>query len=390
MSTTNTADSSLTDVGERGARIDVSEVEPRPTRPVLWWAAAGGLWLTFTAYVLIRWVTGPNFTAIPSGPTVPPAYMRISLTALTIIGFPLAGLVLYHCLIKPWLRERRITSDGLLVLVFATMYFQDPFSDAGGYWFTYNSWLPNMGSWVHYLPFWQSVATPGRGIAEPVLTMLPGYIYFWFAGVWGSTWLFRRILARWPRAGAAWATVGVFVALVVFDAVFEGLFWMQTGFYTYQGAGGPSLFPGSTYRFPLVEALLTASVFTPFVLLRYYRDDRGYTLVERGIERVRAGTKTKTLLRFLALVAAGQLIMLVFYNLVAYNVGLRAHAYPEPAQQRSYILNRVCGEPTDQACPGSSIPRPDGNSAYVGINNQLIVPPGTTLPAPVPVLRGAH
>ena len=80
--------------------------------PVVAWAWAGGLLLVFQLYVWGMWITGPYFTAVPPGPSDPPTWMKTVLTVWTgviVLGWPVA---VYHFLIKPWRRERRITTDG--------------------------------------------------------------------------------------------------------------------------------------------------------------------------------------------------------------------------------------------------------------------------------------
>jgi hypothetical protein len=60
-------------------------------------------------------------------------------------------------------------------------------------------------------------------------------------------------------------------------------------------------------------------------------------------------------------------------------------------QQRSYFTDYICGEGTDRACPGPTIPnlRNDNatggpQSAYIGRDGALKTPPGASIPAPVP------
>jgi len=58
---------------------NTSVAEPRRIVPVKWWAGLGALILAFITYVLIRWVTGPFFERVPTGPTDPPAYMKVAI-----------------------------------------------------------------------------------------------------------------------------------------------------------------------------------------------------------------------------------------------------------------------------------------------------------------------
>ena len=77
----------------------------------------------------IRWITGPYFERVPAGPSDPPLYMKIPLIANAVVlwvGLPFA---LWWFIIRPWLRERRITLDGMLLVSMGLMFFQDPLSE---------------------------------------------------------------------------------------------------------------------------------------------------------------------------------------------------------------------------------------------------------------------
>jgi len=132
--------------------------------------------------------------------------------------------------------------------------------------------------------------------------------------------------------------------------------------------------------------MLTIGVmFTAVCSLRYFRDDRGYTIAERGIERLRAGRR-QTALRILAVIFAMHLILTLAYNLPNSVVGAHSRPWPADLQKRSYLTDGICGEGTDRMCPAPGVPLPRGNgSAYIDLDGQLVVPAGTTLPAPVPL-----
>ncbi|MDT5218927.1 MAG: hypothetical protein QOF15_1032, partial [Mycobacterium sp.] len=94
-------------------------------KPVTIWAVVGGALLVLELYVWTRWITGPYFERVPSGPSDPPMYMKVPLMANAIVlwvGLPFA---LWWFIVKPWRRERRITLDGMLFGSMALMFFQD-------------------------------------------------------------------------------------------------------------------------------------------------------------------------------------------------------------------------------------------------------------------------
>lgn len=61
-------------------------------------------------------------------------------------------LCCYGLLLRPWLRERRVTSDGLLFIGFVTASPWDMLSNYAQSWFVYSSNLVNYGSVMGELP----------------------------------------------------------------------------------------------------------------------------------------------------------------------------------------------------------------------------------------------
>ena len=154
---------------------DPSSQAQLKVKPVKVWAVIGGAVLALQLYVWIRWITGPYFERVPGGVSDPPMYMKIPLMANAIgalIGLPIA---IWWFIIRPWVRERRITLDGMLLVSMGLMFFQDPFLNYFNTWCTYNTWLFNRGSWSPYVPGWVSPDSPGHQVAEPLLTNTPGY-----------------------------------------------------------------------------------------------------------------------------------------------------------------------------------------------------------------------
>ena len=67
---------------------------------------------------------------------------------------------------------------------------------------------------------------------------------------------------------------------------------------------------------------------------------------------MKAGPRTKVLIRALAAVAAVHLALIVFYNIPNSWIGIHSDEWPADLQKRSYLTNYVCGDGTDRACPG--------------------------------------
>ena len=361
----------------------LGDVRP-PSSRVRIWAAAGGLLLALQIYVWVRWITGPYFQRVPSGPSDPPMYMQVVLlgnAALMCVGLPLA---IWWFLIRPWMRERRITLDGLLLVSCALFFFQDPLLNYFNTWCTYNTWLWNRGSWSSHIPGWVSPESPGHQVAEPLLINATGYGMVLILAIVGC-WLMRRIKTRWPAISNVRLILVTYAAAIVADFVMEALIFLPFGLYTYPGAiRAVSMFPGTYHQWPIYEGLMWGGVMTALSCLRFFTDDRGRTVVERGLDHVNGGFARQQLVRFLAVFAAVSACFFFFYNVPAQWFGMHADPWPDDHQKRSYFNGGVCGDGTGVPCPDPVLPMPTKHSGYIDFDGKLVLPDGVDLPKVVP------
>lgn len=360
----------------------------RKSRPVVLWAGLGAVFAAFALYVWTAWILGPHFESVDAGPSTPPTWMRVTMDIWTVVGFGLLALVLYQFVVRPWRRERALSSDGLFCLGFGAIYFWDPFINYSGAWFTYNSYLTNYGSWVYEIPGWNSpVGEPGAMFAEPVLFIWPAYMYCLFTGVIFGCFLMRKFKARYPRTGTLGMIGFAWGLFFLFDVFIEAIVWMPLGFFSFPGAHGEvSINAGTYYQYPIYEGLMWGGLWASWACLRYFKNDQGETVMERGVSQLRIGRKSKTAVRFLAIFAGLSLAYNVVYNLPAQWVGTHADSWPADVQERSYLTNNICGGNTDRACPGADIPNPRGmNSIRLDPDGKLVVPPGAQLPTRIPL-----
>ena len=373
--------------------IKPASLHARPSasfNPVQTWAFLGGAILAVQLYVWAKWVTGPYFVRVPPGPSDPPTWMKTVLTVWTgviCIGLPVA---LYYIVIKPWRRERRITTDGMLLVAFGLLFFQDPLLNYLNTWCTYNTWMWNRGSWVMDVPGWVSWNKPGAMMAEPLLMNAPGYSYGVLLCTMLGCWVMRRAKLRWPNLGIPGLLGVLIVFTFFFDIVMEGLFLMPMGLFTYPGAiRSLSVFPGTYHQYPIYEGLLWGAVQAGFCSLRFFTDDRGRTFAERGLERIQGGAVKKQSMRFLAIFGALSTFFFVFYTIPAQWLAMHADPWPEDIQKRSYFTMGICGEGTGRLCPHPALPIDQGEtSAYISPEGTVVLPPGVELPKIVPFERG--
>lgn len=380
--------------GLAGTRPTDDFIEQRRNLPVNIWAFFGALIVAFEVFVLIRWVSGPFFTRVPTGPSDPPTWMKAILIGWQVVSIPAALGLLYWFVIRPWRRERHIGIDGMLVIAFLTMWFQDPISSYGGHWFTYNTWMINYGSWVNSIPGWGSFGRPGEMLSEPILFTPLAYSYIFVIVMFLGSWVMRKVQARFPKISKL-GLIGVcYAVMFLFDVVLEGLLWLPMGVFAYQG-GHWGIFADTYHKFPLHEGLTIGATFTAVACLRYFTNDKGQMLAERGSEEIRGNGK-KLAARIFATIAAVQIAFFITYNVPNFWVGMHSTEWNKDIQERSYFTSGICGEGTDRACPGPAVPlnRNDntnpsrGGSAYVGPGGTVVVPPDTHVPDVIPFDRG--
>ena len=261
--------------------------------------------------------------------------MKVALITFQALCIPAALGCIYWFAVRPWRRERNIGVDGVLVIAFATLWFQDPLSAYGGHWFTYNSWALNMGSWVNSVPGWMSFGEPGKMVVEPLL-IIPGvYVWVFVLTMFLGSWVMRTAKARWPAMGKA-GLIGIcFAVMCAFDIVFEGLLFLPLGAWEYPG-GHLALFPSTYHKFPLNEMLTVSSLFTAVAALRFFTNDKRQTVVERGIEKVKGGPGKKLALRCWPTIAA---------------VHVRCSSSTTSPTPGRHALDRVAGRPDQAVLP---------------------------------------
>lgn len=119
------------------------------------------------------------------------------------------------------------------------------------------------------------------------------------------------------------------------------------------------MFAGETYQFPLSEGFLFGGLAVGSMgILKFFKDDKGRTFVEGGIERLSIGEAKRQLLRLLAIYGYVHTAFFALYMMPGMLVAVNADPYPKGYP--SYMLNGMClyGEQHNQ-CPGPgvSIPR---------------------------------
>ena len=301
--------------------------------------------------------------------------MKFSLVAQQALAVPACAAFTYIFLVRPWRRERRLTLDGTLVLGCWLMYWQDPLVNYSANFEAYNAGFFNRGSWLSKVP--GVLAPEAHRFAEPLLWAPLMYPVALFGMTIVANAVMRKAKARWPslgKLGLIAICVG-FIALV--DLILE-VTWMRTGVFAYGGAiRWLTLFPGHYYQWPVYETLWGAT-WAGFACLRYFRNDKGETFAERGLDRLRVGGRARPVIRVLA-IAGAMNAMFICYGIALSFFAQRQDPWPQDILSRSYLTNNLCGPGTSYHCPGPGIPIPRPNSAHISPEGTLVVPAGTTV-----------
>jgi Spirocyclase AveC-like len=351
------------------ARSTIPSLGPPPIRPVRGWAAAGAAFLALEAWVLVAWVASGNAKATPRGPTAVPWGMEALLWAIQVVAAASFIFGLWHWVIKPWRANGRLTVDGTLFLVFLTLAWQDSFCNYAQIAFTYNSALVNLGAWNTKLPTWVS---PGANlVAEPLLILL-GYAGLFFPLLKALVWGMSRARAKWPNLGPVGLIVGTFAVTVLIDILVIDGPALLAGVWAYPAGFGFVLLKGTRLQLPMHEVFVVASFLTAFSSIRFFTNDRGETIAERGIDDVARPGWRRAAVRFLAFAGIFNVAFVLTADLPYQVATLNQRAWPADVVSTSYLVDGICGPGTTYACPGPNIPIPRRGSAHIGPDGRLV------------------
>jgi hypothetical protein len=257
----------------------------------------------------------------------------------------------------------------MVTISFFTMYWMDPLMNYFTPFITYNaiSWS-NHGSWTEQIPGWQS--PHGNLLPDP--NLMGGMAYILFVGItaFSGDWFMRRMKARFPSLSKLQLISLCYLYCVILDIVVE-VPLMGLGFYSYPNSiSWLTINHGHYYQFPIYEAVLLSVSYTAWACLLYFRNDRGETIVDRGVTSLQLPHKQRQGVRLLAMIGASNVILLLYYVPIQW-FALQGDPWPDDIVNRSYLTNGLCGPGTDYACFDPARPLPQNGSAHVRPDGSL-------------------
>jgi hypothetical protein len=326
---------------------------PKQRRTFQWarfWAGLGILHFVVAAWIAFRWLTSGDLHASPTGPDDAPTHVLAAVYIGQVLSPIVAAGILYWWLIRPWIRERRLTTEGMVLIGAMCLYFPyDITNNYVSFFFQYNAHFWNVGSWAGEIP--GSTVPRGHNVVEPIIFMWPAYAWGVFLPMlWGAKFMgFLR--KKYPTMGN-FGLIGITLGLCcIFDLIGEGTV-VALQIESYYGAQHHlSFFGGTIYQFPIYETLFIGVLYCGGGALLFFRDDKGRTFLERGAENVGKATKQLAIVGFLVTVEF--LGFMVPINWMAFHVD----SFPEDA--KSYMIQGVCGPDTPYECmkDGNPLPR---------------------------------
>jgi len=321
----------------------------RRIRPVQAFAVVGTAGILVQSYVLGRWLASGPVRTDP-GPDPIPGWMSASLVVNQVVSVVAGVGAVYYFILRRWRRREPLPLPGIVILACLSTYWLDIAANYFRHIYVFNAHLVNFGAWYHFIPGWQS---PHAGrLAEPVLFTLPFWAWGTVLPALGFSALMRRAKARRPHWGTA-RLIGVsMLAAAVVDSC--EIAWGYLGVYQFAGTiPALTIFDGRYYQFPIYQVPIVAGLWTAYSALFSFRDDRGCTIPERGVDDLHLGPRRRTALRFLALSGYSHLAMLTYnllFALVSLAPGFRWSS--DIVHHRSYLRDGLCGAGTALSCPG--------------------------------------
>ena len=344
-------------VSQKNVIKNASPLDSAKTPTIIYMAFAGVICAAMGCYLMISWIFSDQFRPVDPGPDPIPMLEYATLMSIQIGGFFVTLWMIYAIALRPKFRTGTFTTDGLLVLAFPLIWWLDPTYNYAQNWFSYNAYLWNMGSWVGDIwPTW--LGAHGENHPEPFVVGLAQIFWLYFATLVGS-WGMRKYKSFRPQANTLRILMFGYLVMFLFDLIME-YSAVRIGWYAMPGAWrAVSLHAGTRYQVPITAIMVSALQCTAFASIHYFRDDKGFSWVERGVGQLQ---HFKTAIRYFALVGGLSLATIFLYAFPSMFNALHSDEWPEGLP--SY-LTTICPDykTNRESCGGRGIPiyRPDHN-----------------------------
>ncbi|WP_418004137.1 spirocyclase AveC family protein [Mycobacterium sp. PDNC021] len=297
-------------------------------------------------------MSSQHFDPVSTGPDPVPQWEKVAAW-VEQTAFTLAAIGVVIWVIRGCLRAHRMTFDAKLLLGTMALAWLDPIGNMVRISFFMNSYYVNRGSWTPFIPGW--ISPNGANLPDPILIEFTGYAALPLAAVLGC-WLMRTIGRRWPSLGTVGLVASTWVLMMLCVIVIHQVLVERSGWAVWTTPREElTAFAGTRWQLPLVpDVMFWGAMFTALAALRFFRDAQGRSVVERGLDRIQAPGRIKTVLGTFAIIGYTTVAMLS-YAVSAVAVSLYP-GHTMPANLPSYIVNNMCGPDTNYNCPTPGLP----------------------------------
>lgn len=324
--------------GKSGTAAPISPTMPLARQVSLVAAAVGALLVVMAVIAVARWIpTAHQITAYRDHNDISWYAARV----YEIGGVAMSIWVIFY-LVKQWHEKRRLTVDMLICIGGAVAYIFDLNNNfLQPNWLYSSQWI-NINTVTAHEPGWLNPVTDIPSPAVMILLYTFGLLAFSMI----INQLMRLAQRRFPAISNVGLIAVAFASAVVIDLALE-IPMFALGLWS-QGAAPDWMRFGtnSAHVVVLAEVVLAAVMFAAYASLRYFKNDQGYSVVERSGYTGFKGTAVKMLCAITFVVGFE-----LFGNFGQALTGLYSSPFPPniPAHQ----LNGQCGKGTAYGvCPG--------------------------------------
>lgn len=336
--------------------------QPRRIAPAALLAVVGALVAGYALWTWGAWLAdGPTPVTASRDPESPSRWIARGYEAVMItVAVGLAIRIVRECR-----KERRLVFDAIMVIAGFFTLFWDPMVDWMQPNFMYSSQWLNLNTWVSNAP----------GVINPTAHLMPQPVFIMLIypfGLLGFAMILnhgmRDMQRRFPRIGhleliAFTYAYGFGIGFALEAPMFLANLWGLPG------APAALSFFGNNHRFAWAEYITTAIVFTTFAAVRFFRNDKGQTIGERGLDNF--GVAARTSISVFATIAMFAMSM---WALLLVQIPAGLHSSPYPAGYPAHLINGLCNIPNNPnwtkptaygPCPGSPGFRMPVNNTFV-------------------------
>ena len=333
-----------------------SDVSAAPSKgtgwgPVYYLALASVPLLAYQFWTLLTWLADGPFPVNQYRETGSTSWYAARIIEVLLI---LVALVMIAGIVRDCRRQRRLTFDAMLLIGLTATIFWDTFvTFIEPIWFYSSNWV-NLNDWWGHAPLIQN--TTAGTTPFPVLFL--GFLYP--VGCLGAAMLVTLPMhwaqRRWPDISNGKLVGVAFLSAIPVWFCIDGILVIT---HLWGGPGMWLALPlisnllGEGYHWSVMELGYCICWGTFLGCLRFFKDDQGRGLTERGIQGL--GPRLRTAISVLATITVLNLAVIVLEMPVLFTGFFSSHAYPHYPH---HLVNGVCDAPgwTDTPygpCPGS-------------------------------------